>query len=365
MAVTIQVNGKNLSLVHQGSAGVVKSTLPDVCKTPTPGGPVPIPYPVIVSLTSDLKKGSKTVLVDGGNPAAVKGSQLSRCTGDEPGTLGGVKSGTNMKEATWLTYSFDVIIEGRNACRLSDKLLMNHGNTACLGGIVQPAILIDHPQSAIELEILCNMMCEEAGKAGRKQDRIAAKLWALDDASGGRSTMKAEVPFNPSKGTPYMSIKNAERATRNFFIRGHRRPDVIITDGSPPIMENIKTVVEMKFKGDPSTGEEAQKRLRAYERIFGEDNLVILEEGKTCICEDEDGEKEPVKEPVTAPEPSPVSDAMRVSVPEPDTNWWLVGAAGVLAVATVVAAIVPFDGPAGEIALGSATAATWASAFGG
>jgi hypothetical protein len=114
--------------------GIAKSTLPDVCKTPSPGGPVPIPYPVIVSMSSDLKKGTKTVKVDGKKMAAVKGSEFSRCMGDEPGTAGGVKSSTNMKEATWLLYSFDVKLDGKNACRLSDKMMMNHGNTVCLSG---------------------------------------------------------------------------------------------------------------------------------------------------------------------------------------------------------------------------------------
>ncbi|MGI9289413.1 MAG: DUF4150 domain-containing protein [Pseudomonadales bacterium] len=120
--------------------GIAKSTLPDVCKTPSPGGPIPIPYPVIVSMSSDLKKGSKKVKFDGGNSAAIKGSEFSRCTGDEPGTAGGVKSSTNMKEATWILYSFDVKIEGKNACRLSDKMMMNHGNTACLGGENQEGV---------------------------------------------------------------------------------------------------------------------------------------------------------------------------------------------------------------------------------
>ena len=73
MGVTIHVNGKSNSLVHKGSMGIAKSTLPDVCKTPSPGGPVPIPYPVIVSMSSDLKKGTKTVKVDGKKMAAVKG----------------------------------------------------------------------------------------------------------------------------------------------------------------------------------------------------------------------------------------------------------------------------------------------------
>ena len=74
MAVTIHVNGRSNSLVHKGSNGIAKCTIPDVCKTPSPGGPVPIPYPVILSMSSDLKKGTKTVKVDGGNMAAVKGS---------------------------------------------------------------------------------------------------------------------------------------------------------------------------------------------------------------------------------------------------------------------------------------------------
>lgn len=134
MAFTIHVNGRSNSLVHKGSLGIAKSTLPDVCKTPSPGGPVPIPYPVIVSMSSDLKKGTKTVKVEGKKSAAIKGSEFSRCTGDEPGTAGGVKSSTNMKEATWILYSFDVKLEGKNACRLSDKMMMNHGNTVCLAG---------------------------------------------------------------------------------------------------------------------------------------------------------------------------------------------------------------------------------------
>ncbi|MEI8631458.1 DUF4150 domain-containing protein [Vibrio sp. PP-XX7] len=245
MAVTIKVNGTNLSLVHQGSGGIVKSTLPDVRKTPMPGGPVPIPYPVIISRSADLTDGTQTVLVDGRNPAAVKGSQLSCCTGDEAGTSGGVKSGTQLKEATWLSYSFNVMLEGRNACRLSDKLLMNHGNTACLAGIVQSEILAEHSDSAVELEILCNMMCEEKDKTGKKQDRIRAKLWAIDEATKGGSTMKAEVPYNPVDLTPYMSKTPGQewRATKNWFMKGHRRPDVIITRGEQSQHWRISSVL--------------------------------------------------------------------------------------------------------------------------
>lgn len=140
MSVTIHVNGKSNSLAHKGCSGITKSTLPDVCKTPSPGGPVPIPYPIIVSMSSSLQNGTNTVKVDGGNPAAIKGSEYGTCSGDEAGTAGGVKSSTNMKEATWILYSFDVKLEGQNACRLSDKMMMNHGNSACLGGTLHAPV---------------------------------------------------------------------------------------------------------------------------------------------------------------------------------------------------------------------------------
>lgn len=129
MPVTIGIN--KLSLSHKGANGIAAATIPDVCKTPSPGGPVPVPYPNIAR-SSSLSKGTKKVKADGKKMCANKGSQYSRSNGDEAGTAGGVKSSTNMKEAKWITYSFDVKLEGKNACRLSDKMTNNHGNTVSL-----------------------------------------------------------------------------------------------------------------------------------------------------------------------------------------------------------------------------------------
>lgn len=155
MGVTIKVNGMFNSLVHKGSGGMAISTPPDVCKTPSPGGPVPIPY-VIISRSGDLKKGTKTVKVDGKKMAANKGSEFSRCMGDEPGTAKGLISQTNMKEATWILYSFDVKLEGKNACRLMDKMFMNHKNTASLCGEIQgPVILVDFSKVGSTQEEAC------------------------------------------------------------------------------------------------------------------------------------------------------------------------------------------------------------------
>jgi Domain of unknown function (DUF4150) len=136
MPVTIKVNGAANSLVHKGSNGVSVATIPDVCKTPSPGGPVPIPYPNI-SQSATLDKGTTTVKADGGMMIAIKGSEFSLSNGDNAGVAGGVKSSTFMKESTWILYSFDVKMDGQNACRLSDKKFQNHENTVDLGGEIQ------------------------------------------------------------------------------------------------------------------------------------------------------------------------------------------------------------------------------------
>jgi hypothetical protein len=212
MPVTINING--LTLCHKGSGGVSAATAPDVCKTPAPGGPVPIPYPN-VAMARDLAKGTTTVTADGGNMCANYGSEFSKSTGDEAGTVGGVKSGVFKKEATWITYSFDVKLEGKGACRLTDKMFQNHQNTVDMAGVVQASILAQHPGVAAELTLLCNMMCEVKDLPGNKQGLIAGFLKGIDQKMGGRSTLKAEVPFDPTTVTPYMSKKDPWRATNN------------------------------------------------------------------------------------------------------------------------------------------------------
>ena len=135
MPDTVIVN--KLSISHKASGGVSTATIPDVCKTPSPAGPVPIPYPN-VSMSNTLAKGTKTVKVDGGQMAAIKGSEYSMSVGDEPGVTGGVKSSTFKKESTWILYSFDVKMEGKNVCRLTDKKFHNHQNTVNLAGDIEP-----------------------------------------------------------------------------------------------------------------------------------------------------------------------------------------------------------------------------------
>ena len=163
---TIKVNGTVNALVHKGETWMSIATIPDVCKTPTPGGPVPMPYPNI-SQSSSLSGGTTTVKVDGGNMAAIKGSKFSMSSGDEPGTVGGVKSNTFKQASTWLLYSFDVKLEGENACRFSDKKLQNNENTVDATGLI-PII-----SQALLDEV--KMKCGELGQYGEQQKDTSAK----------------------------------------------------------------------------------------------------------------------------------------------------------------------------------------------
>jgi hypothetical protein len=125
MGVTVGVN--NLSVVHADSSGIT-TAFPDVCLTPSPAGPVPIPYPNVAK-SSDTASGSSTVKCDG-NPICVKDSNFSTSTGDEAGTAGGgVASGTTKGKAEFVNFSFDTMVEGKNVARAMDLMLHNNKNT--------------------------------------------------------------------------------------------------------------------------------------------------------------------------------------------------------------------------------------------
>ena len=126
MPCTVFVNGRGV--VHESSGGL-STVFPDVCRTPTPGGPVPIPYPNL-GQASDTSAGPGSISCDGAIPM-VKGAKYRLTSGDEAGSAGGgVVSGSIKGEAEFFTYSFDVKFEGRNVCRLGDSLFHNQKNAA-------------------------------------------------------------------------------------------------------------------------------------------------------------------------------------------------------------------------------------------
>jgi len=124
MPVTVGANF--LSVVHKASNGTTIA-FPDVCKTPSPAGPIPIPYPNI-AMSSDTDKGSKKVKCDG-ESTCTKDSNFKMSTGDEPGSAGGIVSSKTKGKAEFVLFSMDVKFEGKNVTRAFDIMLHNDKNT--------------------------------------------------------------------------------------------------------------------------------------------------------------------------------------------------------------------------------------------
>ncbi|MCX4241807.1 DUF4150 domain-containing protein [Paraliomyxa miuraensis] len=114
---SVYANGR--TILHKGDGLTQTSGPPDVCKTPSPGGPVPIPYPN-VAMDSDLAKGAKKVKIEN-NPVALASSNLSTSTGDEAGTAGGgIISSKTKGKLTFGSSSLDMIVEGKGVARFMD-----------------------------------------------------------------------------------------------------------------------------------------------------------------------------------------------------------------------------------------------------
>jgi hypothetical protein len=116
----------NLRGVAHGGSGGMSMAFPDVCKTPSPAGPIPIPYPNI-GKSADASGGPTTVTVEGKMPM-VKGANYQMSTGDEAGSAMGIMSSKIKGVCEFMLYSFDVKIEGNNVCRLGDPLFHNNKN---------------------------------------------------------------------------------------------------------------------------------------------------------------------------------------------------------------------------------------------
>lgn len=67
MPVTVAVN--QLSVVHKASSGM-SMAFPDVCKTPAPGGGIPIPYPNVAAPAIAQKQAAAAAQKTGGTTVA-------------------------------------------------------------------------------------------------------------------------------------------------------------------------------------------------------------------------------------------------------------------------------------------------------
>ncbi|MDR2349966.1 MAG: DUF4150 domain-containing protein [Deltaproteobacteria bacterium] len=111
--------------------GVTTSLAPDVCKIPSPAGPIPTPFANLFQM-NQANPGTLTQKVQlAGAQAYTVQTKIPTSSGDEPGTLGGVVS--NMfKGPCWYSPaggSKKVMLEGKPALPMGAQSF--HNGDAC------------------------------------------------------------------------------------------------------------------------------------------------------------------------------------------------------------------------------------------
>lgn len=324
MPVTIQVNGTVNTLVHKMSNGISTATIPDVCKTPSPGGPVPVPYP---NIAQSITLSSGTTNVKGDKMmASVKGSKFALSNGDNAGVAGGVKSSTFMKEATWILYSFDVKLQKKNAGRLTDKMFHNAENAANLTGEVQGtatsafAAAIGDKDTA---DKLCDAACHaqknwNGGSNPNRQQLMAERLSSGSFTThGGRFTTylpkfgnilpevpmltpltlgSAMLPLVSMTGrllagtsalaglSPGVAIWGGVAAGARLLGGALTVVDIVVLKNPAAglVSSNISKMVEVKFPGDSLTRNQRIARLSMNNDDFAK--TVQMDPEKDCHC---------------------------------------------------------------------------------
>jgi hypothetical protein len=221
---------------------------------------------------------------------------------------GGVKSSVFMKEATWILYSFDVKMNGKNSCRFTDKMFHNAENAANLAGVLQPTAAA-LPIIGQELgDEICTSICEARDKANKgelpsaehptlqsyvasrhstgfprlmpnRPDLLAEVTWKIPDVAGGR--------FTAILSSTGRTLASGRLAPANFFAAlgaGRTattfRPDFTVLNNAGRAVRdgNVKAFLEVKFEGDDLTKNQKLAKSRCPKGKWVE----IHEED--CLC---------------------------------------------------------------------------------
>ncbi len=262
MPVTVKVNGTVNSLVHKGSNHISVATIPDVCKTPSPGGPVPMPYPNI-SQSATLAKGTTTVKADS-MMVAVKGSEFSLSNGDNAGVAGGVKSSTFMKESTWILYSFDVKMDGNNACRLSDKKFQNHENTVDLSGTGGPPVSASGSDADEDCIVGTYDEIKDKCPTGSQAHHIVPDYTARTGTRVEGIAGKNRIPGMPSFGDgPSICLKGHARVDGSEHNEAHKCDKRIAAlSGTKPGTGSVADVVEISTEAAVAAKPECEEKIK-------------------------------------------------------------------------------------------------------
>lgn len=115
--------------------GGMNMAFPDVCQTPTPAGPVPVPYPNIAMGMTAIPN-VPNILV-GGMPVHNLGTTTPISNGDNAGVGTGVASGMVMGPSRHLLGSFTTLMGGMPVTRMTSMSMQN--STNAVGATLVPS----------------------------------------------------------------------------------------------------------------------------------------------------------------------------------------------------------------------------------
>ncbi len=125
------------ALTLQG--GTCMSTPPDVCKTPSPSGTIPVPYVNIFQCNMVLPNTACSKVFIAGSPALHVKSQTAISNGDEAGNAGGVVSSKFIGKGEFVKGSLKVTLEGKAAVSQGAQTKHNDGNTMGMNSMAAQA----------------------------------------------------------------------------------------------------------------------------------------------------------------------------------------------------------------------------------
>lgn len=194
---------------------------------------------------------------------------------------------------------------------MSDSSLSEGGMRA--DGQINPVGVLEPKLDLQDLKVLCSAICycsatPNISRDGRslKQACVAQRLGELDEVLQGRSPYKPEVSYDMTKDPPQPIMDSQTGTNPHGWIPGWiskywnedpehppfepgtgmiRRPDVVIVNDAsgPPVQDNIKMVVEMKFPPDPPNRNQRDD----YEMIAGSPSRVVSMNSTECDCSQE------------------------------------------------------------------------------
>jgi hypothetical protein len=169
MGCDVYANGDEIAC--KAGDGKVIASFPDVCLTPPPAGPIPVPYPD-TSFSKDMQSGSTTVKIKG-QEVMLKDQSFYKTSplGDEAATNGqgaGVITHVITGKTYFVAWSMDVKFEGQNVDRHTDLTTSNHASPP--PNAPAPNANIGEPAAGQQLSLLCEC-CHQYPPHSRAQAR--------------------------------------------------------------------------------------------------------------------------------------------------------------------------------------------------